>query len=156
MSAATTVQVQGAGCQRAEPDFAKSTLIVDDLAVMLNNHQKIGKKGEALAVKSLKRQGYKILSCNYRNVLGEIDIIARDGRCIVFVEVKTRRSSRFGDAKYSVTAAKQRKLSMVALSYLKEQKLIDHSARFDVVTIRMDHTVPHIELIKNAFVVAYA
>lgn len=107
-------------------------------------------------MKSLKRQGYKILSCNYRNVLGEIDIIARDGRCIVFVEVKTRRSSRFGDAKYSVTAAKQRKLSMVALSYLKEQKLIDHSARFDVVTIRMDHTVPHIELIKNAFVVAYA
>lgn len=122
---------------------------------MVDNRLKIGKKGEALAAKDLKRRGYKVLSCNYRNGLGEIDIIARDGNCIVFVEVKTRRSGRFGDAKYAVTPAKQRKMSMVALAYLKEQGLMDHRARFDVVTVRMDRTCPLIELIKNAFTLAY-
>lgn len=106
-------------------------------------------------MKELRRRGYSVVQCNYRNALGEIDIIARDRRTIVFIEVKTRRSRRFGDAKYAVTTAKQRKLSMVALAYLKEEGLLNRRARFDVMTIRLENRTPTVELVKNAFTLAY-
>jgi putative endonuclease len=114
-----------------------------------------GKRGEALAVKCLKKNGYKIIERNYRCKLGEIDIIARDGRVLAFVEVKARRSDEFGGPKWAVTPQKQRKVSMVALQYLKETEQMEQRARFDVVAIRLLPDHPDIEIIKNAFELAY-
>jgi putative endonuclease len=116
-------------------------------------NQALGQNGEQLAADHLQRMGYTILERNYRNRLGEIDIIARHRGRIVFVEVKTRRSQRFGSPKWSVTPAKQRNLTKVALSFLKTRFSIDTPARFDVVSVSMqpDDRQARIEVIANAF-----
>ena len=98
---------------------------------MQNKQQKFGEKGESLAAWYLKKNGYKIIEQNYRTQLGEIDIIAKEKKTIVFVEVKARRSTRFGNPKWAVTPKKQRKISMVALYYLKTTNQINTKARFD-------------------------
>lgn len=123
---------------------------------MLNSRQKWGERGEAIAVRQLKNKGYKIIETNYRTKLGEIDIIAKEKDTIVFVEVKSRRSVHFGNPKQAVTLQKQRKISRVALYYLKTIKQIDASARFDVVTVISNRDQPQVEIIKNAFELAYA
>jgi putative endonuclease len=115
----------------------------------------VGQTGEDLAFKLLKKKGYKILERNYKSPLGEIDIIAREGKTLVFVEVKTRLTSDFGTAKGAVGPRKQRKVSMVALDYLKRHSLLEHPARFDVVAIDLDHEQENIELFRNAFDLAY-
>lgn len=122
---------------------------------MLNSQQQFGKESEALAVKRLKKAGYKILEMNYRTHLGEIDIIARDRRTIAFVEVKARRSDRYGSPKWAITAKKKRTLSMTALFYLKKTGQNTASARFDVVSIKFETAGPDVEIIKNAFELAY-
>jgi putative endonuclease len=122
---------------------------------MLNRRQQFGKTGESIAVGFLRSQGYRILEQNYRTGIGEIDIIARDRKTLVFVEVKARTSSRFGNPKSAVTPIKQRKISMVALQYLKATAQMQVKARFDVVAISSAETSPQIELIKNAFDLAY-
>ena len=116
---------------------------------------RVGRKGEDLAYNLLRKKGYKILERNYKSPLGEIDIIAREGKTLAFVEVKTRLTSDFGTAKWAVDLRKQRKLSMVALDYLKRQSLLDQPARFDVVAIDLDHEQEKIELYQNAFDLAY-
>jgi putative endonuclease len=110
-----------------------------------------GYEGEQLAVRHLKRMGYRIICRNYRCPLGEIDIVARHRGVLVFVEVKSRSSEAFGSAKMAITAAKQHKLSQVAWHYLQEHDLTDKSARFDVITISSMQGSPHLELIENAF-----
>ena len=122
---------------------------------MQNKHQKFGEKSENLAVWYLKKNGYKILEQNYRNRMGEIDIIAKEKKTLVFVEVKSRRSIRYGSPKWAVTPKKQRKISMVALYYLKTTKQSDAKARFDVVAITSNRDEPRIEIVKNAFELAY-
>jgi len=122
---------------------------------MLNQRQKFGKDSESVAVRYLKKNGYTILQQNYRTKLGEIDIIAKDKQTLVFVEVKARKSDHFGHPKWAVTPKKQRKISMVALYYLKATKQQNVKARFDVVTISSLQNNPRIELIKNAFELAY-
>lgn len=122
---------------------------------MTASRQRFGKKGESLAIRYLKKQGYRILEQNYRTRLGEIDIIAKDKGTIAFVEVKARRSFLFGDPKYAVTPKKQRKISMVALCYLKETKQERAKARFDVVAVSSKQDGPDIEIVKNAFELAY-
>ncbi|GAB6906906.1 conserved hypothetical protein [Desulfosarcina cetonica] len=122
---------------------------------MLNRQQQFGKSSERLAVDYLKRRGYRILETNYRTPQGEIDIIAQEKGTIVFVEVKARSSRRFGSPKAAVTPAKQRKISMVALMYLKACDRIDARARFDVVAIDTAPGSPHIEVVKDAFNLAY-
>lgn len=122
---------------------------------MANRHIQFGREGESVAVRHLKKCGYKILVQNFRNNIGEIDIVAKDGETIVFVEVKTRRNDHFGGAKQAVTFQKQRKISMVALSYLKEFRLNDQKARFDVVAVSESGKKPVVEIIKNAFELAY-
>ena len=122
---------------------------------MLNSQQQFGKDSEALAVIRLKKKGYKILEVNYRTPLGEIDIIARDRQTIVFVEVKARRSGRFGNPKWAITSKKKRTLSMAALYYLKTTGQTTASARFDVVSIKFATAGPEVEIIKNAFELAY-
>jgi putative endonuclease len=120
-----------------------------------DNPQKTGVRGESLAVKVLKRNGYKILEQNYRSKLGEIDIIAKERGVLAFVEVKARRTDQFGNPKLAVTPQKQRKISMVALEYLKQTGQMDVKARFDVVAIRLLRDHQEIEIIKNAFELAY-
>jgi putative endonuclease len=122
---------------------------------MLNPRQIFGEKGESIAVRHLKKKGYKILEKNYRTKLGEIDIIAKDKDTLVFVEVKSRRSWQFGNPKAAVTHAKQRKISKVALYYLKTNDRSNAKARFDVVTITATRDKSQIEIVKNAFELAY-
>ena len=122
---------------------------------MANRKQEIGKKGESIAVRYLKKQGYKIVDQNYRSKAGEIDIIARDKKTLVFVEVKTRRSRSFGSPKWAVTPKKQKAISMAALYYLKMTNQTGANARFDVVSILAQGEVPQIELVRNAFDLAY-
>jgi putative endonuclease len=117
------------------------------------SHQ--GQEGEQLAVRHLKRLGYRIICRNYRSPLGEIDIIARHRGVLVFVEVKSRSTETFGSPKLAVTPAKQRKLSQVAWHYLQQHNLTEASARFDVVTISRMQGSPHFEVIENAFESTY-
>jgi len=123
---------------------------------VLNKSQQFGKKNELIAASFLKKKGYKILEQNYRTENGEIDIIAKEKETIVFVEVKSGRTGFAGSPKWAVTFKKQRKISMVALYYLKIMKRSNHKARFDVVSIifNKDNSV-NIELLKNAFELAY-
>ena len=122
---------------------------------MLNRQQQFGRRSERLAVEYLKRTGYRILEVNFRARCGEIDIIAREKGTIVFVEVKARASNRFGSPKGAVTTAKQRKISMAALEYLKQSGQTAARARFDVVAIDTAAGNMEIELVKNAFALAY-
>jgi putative endonuclease len=110
-----------------------------------------GKSGEELAQDFLEKNGYKILARNYKTKLGEIDIVARDKDTLCFVEVKTRHSDRYGLPQEAVSDSKQRQISKVALTYLKENRLLDKKARFDVVSIIFSADKPQLELIKNAF-----
>ncbi|MFW5635098.1 MAG: YraN family protein [Thermodesulfobacteriota bacterium] len=122
---------------------------------MLNQDQQFGQTSEAIAADYLQRNGYKILVRNYRTKLGEIDLIARDGDTLAFIEVKARRSARYGNPKYAVNRWKQKKISMAALTYLKSTKQMNVRARFDVLAILSTKHPPQIELIKNAFELAY-
>lgn len=105
----------------------------------------IAKIGESLAVEHLRTRGCEILAQNYRAARGEIDLIVRDGQFIVFVEVKTRRSLKFGLPQAAVTRQKQRQISKVALAYLQAGNLLDAPCRFDVVGI---HLSPQSELLR--------
>lgn len=122
---------------------------------MSNRRQISGEKGEAIAVRQLKKNGYKILETNYLTKLGEIDIIAKDKGTIVFVEVKARRSVHFGSPKEAISIQKQKKISMVALYYLKATDQMTMKARFDVVAVNLNRDEPRVEIIKNAFELAY-
>ena len=120
---------------------------------MLNPNQQFGKDSEQLAAQFLKNQGYKILETNYKTKTGEIDIIAKLRGVLVFVEVKARKSHRFGNPKYAVTHQKQIKISKVALNYLKATQQMNKRARFDVVVIT-NTGQPKIEVVENAFELA--
>lgn len=112
----------------------------------------LGRRGEKLAAKFLRQQGYKIVSHSHRQRLGEIDLIALDQGVVVFVEVKSWRSDRSGDPSEAVTPSKQEKLTRAALIYLKQKKLLDHPARFDVISIVLNaETSPQIRHFKSAF-----
>ena len=123
---------------------------------MLNSPQRFGKQVEELAARHLKRRGYKIIARNYRTKAGEIDIIAREGRTLVFIEVKGRQSARYGSAKAAVTPRKQHQVSKVALWYLKENDQMDAKARFDVVAVTRQDGEDRIEIVRNAFQLAHA
>jgi len=121
----------------------------------VDDRRHTGKRGESLAVRILKQSGYKIVEQNYRSKLGEIDIIAKEAGVLAFVEVKARRTDQFGGPKQAITPRKQRKISMVALEYLKQTGQMGERARFDVVAIHLTPGQPDVEIIKNAFELAY-
>lgn len=116
---------------------------------MNNKRIALGKRGENISVKFLKKQGYKIIKRNYRCSLGEIDIVAKDKNILCFVEVKTRETEEYGLPEEAIDWRKQKKLAKVALIYLKEKKIYKQDLRFDVVSVYPNH----IELIKDAFIV---
>jgi putative endonuclease len=113
--------------------------------------QALGKIGEDLACQELERRGYAILARRYRRRGGELDIIARDGQTVVFVEVKTREGCEFGAGSEAVTALKRRRMADVALDYLVRNRLTESPCRFDVVSIDISEAGPRIELYQNAF-----
>jgi len=113
----------------------------------------LGLRGEAAAARHLKRLGYKVVARGDRSVGGELDLVAVDGRTIVFVEVKTRRSQQRGRPAEAVDAVKQRRLARAAEVFLKRRGLLDYPARFDVVAVTWpeDGRRPEIEHFKDAF-----
>lgn len=122
---------------------------------MSNRHSPsdIAKIGESAAAEYLKAHGYQILAQNYRFQRGEIDLIVQQDNRIVFVEVKTRRSLKFGLPQYAVTQKKQRQISKIALAYLQKQNLMDVPCRFDVIAIHLSpqFEVLRLEQIQSAF-----
>ena len=114
-----------------------------------------GKSSESQAISYLRGQGYKILGTNYKNKLGEIDIIAKDDNRFCFIEVKSRSSVMFGLPKEAVGRNKQHKISRCAIFYLKERGLLNQGCRFDVLSI-LDNGQDdgQFELIKDAFSLA--
>lgn len=110
-----------------------------------------GRRGEELAAAFLRHQGYIILVRNYRAARGEIDIVAREDNTLVFVEVKTCRSSSFGEPETWVTERKQKQIGKVAMGYLQEHDLHDVDCRFDVVAVTLSGAKANVKLIKDAF-----
>jgi putative endonuclease len=103
---------------------------------MTDARQDLGKSGENLAASELESRGYAIVARRYRTAHGEIDIIARDGETMVFVEVRRKSSDERGTAAESVTPAKQRQVIRMAVEYLWLHGLYDRCpVRFDVVAI---------------------
>jgi uncharacterized protein (TIGR00252 family) len=113
---------------------------------------RVGRRGERAAAGYLEEHGYVVCEMNYRCQVGEMDIVALDRGCLAFVEVRTRRSGKFGSPAESITAAKQRKLVEVAQTYLQEHESGDIHWRIDVVCVQMSHrgAVTQISLIKSA------
>jgi len=116
----------------------------------------VGNRGEELAAAFLVRKGLKIIERNFRCKGGEVDIIARDRKTTVFIEVKSRRTLTYGVPQLAVTEFKQRQISKAALTWLSKNRLLDAPARFDVIAILLENNYSHqIEHIVNAFDLAY-
>ena len=118
----------------------------------------LGTRGERIAARYLRRQGMTIVGRNQRLAGGELDLIAVEGRTVVFVEVKTRRSQQAGHPLEAITMQKQRHLSRAALAYLRRHQLLEHAARFDVIAVIWPEspaggagTRPQIRHVRNAF-----
>lgn len=109
--------------------------------------------GEREACRFLRRAGYTIVARSTRFRRGELDIVAVDGRTVVFVEVKTRQSSDKSEPLEAVTPEKQRRVTRAALLFLKRHRLLEHSARFDVLAVTWTNLAkrPEIQHIKSAF-----
>ncbi|MFA7532885.1 MAG: YraN family protein [Tissierellaceae bacterium] len=115
----------------------------------MNNLVK-GKKGELIAKKYLESKGYTILNMNYRNKIGEIDIVAFYKDILVFIEVKSRTGTTFGYAYEAVNRKKQRKIIAVSYGYIKEFGLRNNQTRYDIIEVYLtkETKINHIE---NAF-----
>src|SRR4026208_2140641 len=113
--------------------------------------QALGISGEDLACAELPRRGYAIVERRYRTRFGEIDIIAKDGGTLVFVEVKARMTQEFGGAAAAMTGWKQRRIARMAGAYLARRHPVDCPGRFDVVAIDFDDTEPRVIVYPNAF-----
>lgn len=119
---------------------------------MLFNSRQLGQIGEDLAVKTLRRKGYAILHRNFRTRSGEIDIIAEYDDVIIFIEVKSRRSTFLQTPLEAITYKKRKQISRVAQEYLSRKGNVDCGARFDVVAVNLySSSKPVIEHIEGAF-----
>jgi putative endonuclease len=121
--------------------------------IRLRRPVRLGPRGEALAARHLKRLGYKIVARGARGQLGELDLVAVDGRTVVFVEVKTRESHDGGHPAEAVDADKQRRLTRLAVGFLKRHDLLECASRFDVVAVTWPagRRRPLVEHIRDAF-----
>lgn len=123
------------------------------LAGGLRRARPLGRRGEDAAAQYLQRLGYQILARADQAKTGELDLVARDRQTIVFVEVKTRQSPDTGRPAEAVDAAKQRRLSRLAVTFLKRHGLLESPARFDVIAVTWPEGQrrPAIEHFPNAF-----
>jgi len=114
--------------------------------------KEVGARGEKLAADYLKKHGYKIIQRNFRCREGEIDIIAQQDECLVFVEVRTKRNTAFGTPEESVTLSKREKLISLADAYLQTLRNQPPSWRIDVVAVELtpDYKVSRLNHIENA------
>jgi putative endonuclease len=124
----------------------------------MNNHFlntfQSGKDGEQQATDYLQNIGYSIIKRNFHfGKVGEIDLIAKDGDTIVFIEVKARNSDKFGSPLESITPSKQKKIVAVARGYLMVNNIVDTDLRFDVIAIDKSTDPPTIEHLKNAIII---
>jgi len=118
---------------------------------MTRARQDFGLLGEDLACDALAQRGYVVIERRYRTRSGELDIIARHGDYLVFVEVKARQSGSFGDPEESVTLQKQQRMVWMATDYLTRHGLLEVACRFDVVGINTETAPPTITVIEDAF-----
>jgi len=113
--------------------------------------RKKGALGENVAVSFLQQNGYTILEKNFYYNHGEIDIVAKDGNVLVFVEVKSRHSDKFGEPEESVTPKKQEIIRRTAEGYVSSKNLEETECRFDVVSIMMKDGKAECKLLKDCF-----
>lgn len=123
-----------------------------NLKSILTKEGDLGKKGERVAVKYLKKLGFEIIECGFKAMRGEIDIIARENDTIVFVEVKTRKTNEFGSPVEAVDSRKQAQIKKIASIYISKRYRKFIPCRFDVVGIIVkeggDYEISHV---RNAF-----
>lgn len=134
--------------------FARLRTLIARWRRRLALRRSLGARGERAAARFLRRRGYRIVARGFRlRDRGEIDLVAVDGRTVVFVEVKTRRGDATGNPAEAVDARKQRRLTRLAGAFLRRHGLRDYPARFDVVAITWpdDRRRPAIEHFPNAF-----
>jgi putative endonuclease len=112
-----------------------------------------GNRSERAAAKHLRSLGYKIVARNFRCKIGELDLVALDGKTVVFAEVRSTEHAKTERPALSVDLAKQKRLTQLALYFLQRKKLLNHAARFDVLCIAWPagQKLPTIEHFKNAF-----
>ncbi len=112
-----------------------------------------GTRSERAAARFLRRQGYRVVCRNYACPLGELDLVALDGRCVVLVEVRSTGTDDAQRPALSVDDAKQRRLTRLALHFLQQHRLLGHAARFDVLTVTWpaDRREPRIDHYRQAF-----
>ncbi len=112
-----------------------------------------GTRSERAAARFLRGLGYRILRRNYSCTYGELDLIALEGRCVVFVEVRSTGNDDAERPALSVNDAKQRRLTRLALHFLQQHRLLDHAARFDVLTVTwpVEQREPRIDHYRLAF-----
>ena len=117
----------------------------------MDHRQSLGRRGEDLACAELEKRGYVIIDRRFRTRCGELDIVARDGHVLVFVEVRARSGSNFGTPLESVTWKKRQRLSQMAASYLCLRRMAGMACRFDVVAIVERQGTQTLELVRGAF-----
>jgi putative endonuclease len=111
----------------------------------------LGRRGEAVAEAFLRARRYTIVARNYRCRAGEIDLVALDGRVLVFVEVRSRRGAVAGTPLESVDGRKRARVARVARHFLAREGWGERDARFDVLGIRFDREPPEVEHVRGAF-----
>lgn len=118
---------------------------------MSEARRRLGARGERAARRYLEQHGYEILETNHRTPAGEIDIVARQGEWLVFIEVRTRRGNAFGTPEESITPAKRAKLIELAQSYIQTHEGLPELWRIDVVAIEIgaDGNIARIALVQN-------
>jgi putative endonuclease len=120
-------------------------------AAMTQARVALGKTGEDLACSELEGRGYEIIARRYRQRSGELDIVARDGPTLVFIEVKARDGSDFGDAAEAVTWRKRHRLTLLAIDFMSRNHIANCPCRFDVVTVQLESGRPAVTVYQNAF-----
>ena len=116
----------------------------------MNTNIETGRSGEIIAKEYLINKSYNILETNYRNRIGEIDIVAMDKDILVFIEVKTRRNYSYGYAFEAVDLKKQRKIINTSMVYIKYKNLTDTQLRYDIIEVYLTKTLK-INHLDNAF-----
>ncbi len=117
----------------------------------MDKNKELGREGEKFAHDYLANNDYIILEKNYRCRFGEVDLIAKKGRSVVFIEVKTRRSTSYGDPEESVDSLKIRKIRNTANHYISNKKLYGFEICFDVISLKIAAGSYLLKHIKNAF-----
>ena len=117
----------------------------------MKTNYETGRLAEDFAARYLEQKGYRILERRFRSRQGEIDLIAKDGNTLVFVEVKYRRSLKWGRPADAVDAGKRRRLTMTAAYYLRQSRQIDTCCRFDVIELWREEGSLRVQHYQNAF-----